>query len=79
LGKPETIKVVSELGEGVPQGGTQFEDLRLLGEREAIEEEGDGAIHLEKFVHSPYQGVAVATHMVQAHSFGIRDNQIKVK
>jgi len=60
LGKSEAIKIVSKLGEGVTQGGAQFEDLRLLGEGEAIGEEGDGAIHHEKFVHSPYQGVAVA-------------------
>jgi len=51
LGKPETIKVVSKLGEGVSQGGTQFEDLRLLGEGETLGEEGDGVVHLEELIH----------------------------
>ena len=38
MGEVETIKIVAELGEGVPQGGTIFENLRFLRKGEAIGE-----------------------------------------
>jgi len=54
-GEAETIKIVAELGEGVPQGGTIFENLRFLRKGEAIGEKGDGAVNLVKFVHGACQ------------------------
>jgi len=75
----EAVKIIAKLGEGVPKGGTKLEDCRFLREGKAKREKGDGAIHLVEFVHGAYQGAAVAIHMVQAHCFGIGNNQIKVQ
>jgi len=77
-GESEAIKVFPKLRKGVPQGRTQFEDLRFFGKGETIGEDRDGAIHLEEFIHGTDQGVAITTHMVQAHSVGVWDDEVKV-
>ncbi len=78
-GKPETVKILPQLGESVPQSGARFEDLSFVREGETIGKEGDGAIHLKKLIQGADQRVAVTTHMIQPHGFGIGDDHVKVE
>jgi len=79
VGKPEAIKVGTELGEGGAQGGTKFQYQGFIREGLSKGEEGNGRVHLEELIHEVDQGLAVTGHHIFACKFCIWDHQVKVE